>query len=438
MILKASERGGARKLALHLLNTEDNDHVEVHEVRGFMSQDLINAFHEIYAISKGTRCSNFFYSLILSPPEEETVANETYLEVVDQVEKSLALNGQPRAIVFHEKKGRRHAHAVWSRIDVQQMKAINLPHYKNKLMVIARQQYIKHGWKMPNGFIRANGQDPTNYTVKEHYQAKQSKKNAGEVKQVLQDAWGVSDNKASYIHALRERGYWLARGDRGRYIVIDHLGTPYAVAKWTGLKVKDVRQRLGDASELHSVQEAKAAIAKEMKPHLRQLFVKAKEQYRDKTHTLVEQLNTMRERQRIERQLLVTQQRTRFLIEQQRRQSKFKRGLAGLWSRLNGDYRRIRLRNEEDMQACDARDNKEKQLLRTEQLSQRRKLQVLFVTYRKHYQILLQDIHQDIARHTQDEKHAHEVSEEQTEQQGRTRPRRRRRRKQEQEQDFGM
>jgi hypothetical protein len=36
---------------------------------------------------------------------------------IDMAEQRLGLDGHPRAIVFHEKEGRRHAHAVWSRID---------------------------------------------------------------------------------------------------------------------------------------------------------------------------------------------------------------------------------------------------------------------------------------------------------------------------------
>jgi len=35
MLLKASERAGGRALATHLLNAHDNDHVEIHELRGF-------------------------------------------------------------------------------------------------------------------------------------------------------------------------------------------------------------------------------------------------------------------------------------------------------------------------------------------------------------------------------------------------------------------
>jgi hypothetical protein len=36
MILKASQRGGAKQLGLHLLRTDENEHVELHEIRGFL------------------------------------------------------------------------------------------------------------------------------------------------------------------------------------------------------------------------------------------------------------------------------------------------------------------------------------------------------------------------------------------------------------------
>jgi hypothetical protein len=52
MILKGSQRGGAKQLAYHLLKTEENEHVEVHEVRGFMSDDLHGALKEIHAVSQ--------------------------------------------------------------------------------------------------------------------------------------------------------------------------------------------------------------------------------------------------------------------------------------------------------------------------------------------------------------------------------------------------
>jgi hypothetical protein len=39
MILKGSQRSGAGQLARHLLKSE-NEHVELHELRGFMADEL--------------------------------------------------------------------------------------------------------------------------------------------------------------------------------------------------------------------------------------------------------------------------------------------------------------------------------------------------------------------------------------------------------------
>ena len=46
MIIKGSQRGGGKQLAQHLLRLDENDHVEVHELRGFVSEDVTAAFKE--------------------------------------------------------------------------------------------------------------------------------------------------------------------------------------------------------------------------------------------------------------------------------------------------------------------------------------------------------------------------------------------------------
>ncbi|MGH8547171.1 MAG: hypothetical protein ACRERU_00920 [Methylococcales bacterium] len=70
MILVGNQRGGAKDLALHLLK-EENEHVEVHEVRGFASQNLAAALTESYAISRATKCRRYLFSLSLNPPPNE-------------------------------------------------------------------------------------------------------------------------------------------------------------------------------------------------------------------------------------------------------------------------------------------------------------------------------------------------------------------------------
>ena len=133
MILKGSQRAGAKQLANHLLNDRDNDHVTTLELRGFVASDLHGALSESHAISKATKCKQFMSSLSLNPPKHLTAAETDFLAAADKAEKSLGLEGQPRAIVIHEKEGRRHAHVVWSRIDSEKLTAVNLPFYKERL-----------------------------------------------------------------------------------------------------------------------------------------------------------------------------------------------------------------------------------------------------------------------------------------------------------------
>lgn len=107
MILKAKERGDGAQLARYLLTMRGNDHVELHEVRGFISDDLAGAFQEADAIALGTRCQKHLFSMSLNPPEGAAADIEAFENAVDRIERKLGLEGQPRAVVFHEKDGRR-------------------------------------------------------------------------------------------------------------------------------------------------------------------------------------------------------------------------------------------------------------------------------------------------------------------------------------------
>lgn len=257
MILKGSQRGGAKQLALHLLKTEENEHVEVHELRGFTGSDLQAALHEAHAVSKGTRARQFLFSLSLNPPAHERVSIDAFEAAINQVETKLGLDGQPRAVVFHEKNGRRHAHVVWSRIDTERMTAINLPHFKLKLRDVSRELYLEHGWSMPRGLASSKERDPRNFSRDEWEQAKRADQDPKHLKGLFRECWLISDSKAAFANALQARGFTLARGDRRGHVAVDFRGEVYAIAKWTGLRAKDVRDRLGDGKDLPSVEQAR-------------------------------------------------------------------------------------------------------------------------------------------------------------------------------------
>ena len=65
MIVKGSQRSGGKQLGLHLLKTEENEHVEVHEVRGFVADDVMGAMKEAHALSVGTKCKQYLFSVSL-------------------------------------------------------------------------------------------------------------------------------------------------------------------------------------------------------------------------------------------------------------------------------------------------------------------------------------------------------------------------------------
>ena len=200
---------------MHLLNTEDNEHCEIHDMRGFVHEDLVGAMKEAYAVSKGTRCKQFLFSLSLNPPPEESVSVDAFEDALQRVEKKLGLSDQPRAIVLHEKQGpngyRRHCHAVYSRIDAEEMKAINLPFFKNKLQEISRDLYLEHGWRMPGGLMQGKAADPRNYSLAEYQQAKRMGEDARDLKGMMQECWAVSDSRRGFRTCLKR-----ARVDPGQ------------------------------------------------------------------------------------------------------------------------------------------------------------------------------------------------------------------------------
>lgn len=275
MILHGNQRGGGKNLALHLMK-EENEHVEIHELRGFASNNLFGAFQESYAISRATQCKQHLYSLSLNPPLNAQTSVEDYEAAIEKVEERLGLQGQPRAIIFHEKRGgdgivRRHAHAVWCRIDAEQMKAVPLPFTKRKLQNISRELYVEHGWKMPRGFVNTHERDPRNFSLVEWQQAKRAVKDPKKLKTLFQERWAISDTKASFAHALEEQGYILAKGDRRGFVAVDYKGEVYAISRWVGVKARQVLARLGEPADLPSVQEAHAKAARMVTDRLEEL-----------------------------------------------------------------------------------------------------------------------------------------------------------------------
>ncbi|MBA3756240.1 MAG: relaxase [Nitrosomonas sp.] len=374
MILVGNQRGGAKDLASHLLKQE-NEHVEVHEVRGFASQNLMAALNEAHAISRATRCKQFLFSLSLNPPKDQNVSTETFEQTIDRVEEKLGLTDQPRTIVFHEKNGRRHCHAVWSRIKVNEMKAVQLSFTKQKLTELSRELYLEHGWTMPHGLKQAHARDPQNFTLAEWQQAKRIGKDPKQIKAVFQECWSLSQNQSAFANALKEHGYVLARGDRRGFVAMDHRGEVFAVSKWVGIKTKEVRERLTDEATLPSVDEATIRIAKDMTVRLETLSQEQKSAFDARRAELEEKRQLLVHQHQFERKKLHDAQQSYWQHKQQEWRSNFNTGFRGLFDRLTGRRHKIEERNEQDAWNVEMRQQQERDALIFQQLETRCTLQ---------------------------------------------------------------
>lgn len=398
MMLKGSQRGGGGGLASHLLNIEDNEHVLVHELRGFASNDLRGAFKEVEAISRGTKCQQYLFSLSLSPPQNENVSVEAFEGAIDKVEERLGLQGQSRAIIFHEKDGRRHAHCVWSRIDAQTMTARPLSHFKNKLTDISRGLYLDNGWTMPRGFENAAERNPTNFTLAEWQQAKRQSADPRWIKQAIQECWAKSDNARSLSRALEERGFFLARGDKRSFVALDHHGEIWSLPKMLGRKTKEVRERLGNGEGLRSVDQTKILIGEKMTPAIRAHIAKSRERFQDRSKVLGRYKAELTQLHRDARTQLATRQANEWEKETRERAERLPTGLRGLWHRITGRYAELRKANELEASLTTARHSSERQSLIETQLTQRQVLQSEFKILRKAQADELRGLRADVGR----------------------------------------
>tara|TARA_R110000850_G_scaffold38800_27_gene100995 strand:+ start:573 stop:1817 length:1245 start_codon:yes stop_codon:yes gene_type:complete len=373
MIFVGNERGNGQNLARHLMSSE-NEHVTLHEISGFASNDLAGALKEAEAISRGTKCQKFLYSLSLNPPSKESVSTAVFLDTISRVEAKLGLEGQPKAVVFHEKENRRHCHVVWSRIDAEAMKAITLSFPKRKLMELSKELYLEHGWDMPKGFLQPLFRDPKNFTLAEWQQAKRIGENPREMKAIFQSCWKQSDNLKSLTNSLQKHGLVLAQGDRRGFVATDIKGEVYALAKWVGVKTKEVRARLGDHGTLPSIADAQAQIVRTVMPALEKL----EQRQTDKHTSLGKQheklLWKLTDSHMKERKALVARQEKQSFKETQARQERFNKGLRGLFDRITGAYSKVKRQNE--LEAFDAakRDQKQRDAMIFRQMGEKRQL----------------------------------------------------------------
>ncbi|MGD1926038.1 MAG: relaxase/mobilization nuclease domain-containing protein [Paracoccaceae bacterium] len=402
MILVGNQRGGAREVANHLMKPE-NERVTIHEIRGFVSQDLHGAYQESQAIAQATKCKQHLYSLSLNPPKDADASPELFVNTIERAEEKLGLTGQPRTIVFHEKRGsdgelRMHAHAVWCRIDIENMRAVQMSFDKRKLNDLGRELYREHGWTMPRGFVRHEEANPRNYTLAEWQQAKRAGRHPAKLKEVIQDCWMISDGRAAFTAALKEHGFVLARGDRNGAVAVDHTGEAFSVGRAVKARSKEVKAKLGDLKTLPSREDAHHDAAKLVTDRLKEL---KDEQVRLAQEKLARWDEEKRRKAEAHRQQIANQKQAleqRQQREETQRQSKLRNGWRGVLDRITGRRKRTLAENDQDRRESALRDDLVREQLLARQTAVDQVLEAKRVETKLNARSIKRELTQDIRR----------------------------------------
>jgi len=260
MIAKGNLHANGKKFADYLTTGKEGERAELVELRGFASDNIRDAFTDIEIQAEGTRCEKPFFHLQVRLPQHEHLTRDQWLHVADHIEAELGFDGQPRAVSFHHyDDGTTHMHIGWSRIDTENMRAIDPGLYKNKLKQCCREleeeldlTRIKNE-RDPEEKTRSAGRD-------EFEQSRRLDTDLKAIRESIRACWDRSSDGEQFREALEDEGMMLARGDRRPFVVIDREGGDHALSKRiTGATAADTRERMADleSSLLPSVAEAK-------------------------------------------------------------------------------------------------------------------------------------------------------------------------------------
>jgi hypothetical protein len=264
VIIKGGSRRRGAQLAAHLLRTDQNEKVELREVRGTVATDLLGALDEIEATASGTRCRKPFYHASISPQPDRPLTARQWSHAIDTLERALGLKGQPRVVVAHVKGKRQHVHVVWSRIDLERGRAIADSWNFRVHEAVARDLESEFGHDAVRGaFTGREVQQSRPRRTPRLYELRQEERSGvhlSDVETEITALWRCTSRGDEFRAKLHDAGYILARGDRRTFVVVDSAGGVHALARRIeGVRTRDIHARFSETavSELPSVTDAR-------------------------------------------------------------------------------------------------------------------------------------------------------------------------------------
>lgn len=248
MIIKGGSRGGASQLAKHLLRTDTNETVTILELNSPIP-DLQETFRDWQFLASGTNGRKGLYHSNINPDHYDMTTDQ-WLRSVEILEKELGFEGQPRAVILHQKPDengidRAHIHVVWQRTDVETMTlktdSMNYPAHERASMALEIE--FGHEKVLGKHAKRDREQQPDFPRAEINHAERQIAERTGispkQRREQLQALKGAADNAQSFKNTLEEAGYTLAKGDRG-YTLVDENGDHFNIAKQLKIKIEEV------------------------------------------------------------------------------------------------------------------------------------------------------------------------------------------------------
>ena len=266
MIIKGSSRGSPGQLARHLLRTDTNEHVKILEIQS-PHDNLKETFRDWQFLTEGTQGSRGLYHANIDPHGDYAMTPEQWQRSVEVLENELGLEGQPRAVVLHEKHGREHIHVVWQRTDIDTMtlRSDSWNYLAHERASMALEKGFGHEHVPGKHAKRDREQQPEfprqEFNHAEWQQGERTGIDPREFKAGITALYEQSDNGQAFKAALEEKGYVLARGDRRDYVIVDEHCQVYSLARQIkGVNAKELREFMADIDQnmIPTIDQAKA------------------------------------------------------------------------------------------------------------------------------------------------------------------------------------
>lgn len=296
MVIKGKSIRHAKAHARHLMRGDQNDRVEFLEFDESGAAPTLEAIlTEYQALAENlTRSDKGLYIAALNPNYDEILSPNQWKEAVDLLEKQLNLDGQPRTVILHEKKGREHVHVVWQRADIDRQIVIddgwNYAAHEEAARKI-EQRFELTVTKGVHSRDKEREERPDRAEKQaDHQQAERGGFDLVTLKAEIIEAFEDAEHGMGFIKELEEMGCYLARGNtKNIFMIVPPEGEALKLSSTLkGIAAKEWKAKLSPLTphKLQTVSDIRREIENPKHPEIKNEAEKIKESYETKRDVL--------------------------------------------------------------------------------------------------------------------------------------------------------